>query len=199
LATRQAENLNASRADSRFTQETGASAEIAALIEPALEELGLRLVRVLLSGRDGGTVQIMVDRPDRDVTVEDCADASRAISPLLDAHDPIPGRYHLEVSSPGIDRPLVRPSDFEAWAGHEAKLALREPVDGRKRFRGVIEGYDAAENEVRLTVTLEGQSEPCMLGFPVALIESAKLVMTDALMNASKARRESGDNDAADT
>lgn len=179
--------------DRRFTQETGAAAEIAALIEPALEDLGLRLVRVLISGRDGGTVQIMVDRAGTDVTVEDCADASRAISPLLDAHDPVPGRYNLEVSSPGIDRPLVRPSDFDDWAGHEAKLMLREPVDGRKRFRGAIEGYDEGGNEVRVAVILEGKSEADTLGFPVSMIESAKLVMTDALMADSKARR--GDSD----
>jgi ribosome maturation factor RimP len=176
-------------ANRRFVHETGAAAEIAALAEPVLEELGLRLVRVLISGRDGGTVQVMIDRADKDVTVEDCADLSRALSPLLDAHDPMPGRYTLEVSSPGIDRPLVRPSDFEDWAGHEAKLQLREAVDGRKRFRGVIEGYDADAREVRLAVELEGKREADILGFPVTLIESAKLVLTDALMAASRARR----------
>ena len=184
-----AQMTKADARDRRFTQETGAAAEIAALIEPALEDLGLRLVRVLISGRDGGTVQIMIDRAGSDVTVEDCADASRAISPLLDAHDPVPGRYTLEVSSPGIDRPLVRPSDFDDWAGQEAKLMLREPVDGRKRFRGAIEGYDEAANEVRVAVILEGRSESDTLGFPVSMIESAKLVMTDALMADSKARR----------
>jgi len=198
LATRQADNASPEKADWRFIQETGAAAEIAALVEPALEDLGLRLVRVLTSGRDGGTVQIMVDRAESDVTVEDCADASRAISPLLDAHDPIPGRYHLEVSSPGIDRPLARPSDFDDWAGHEAKVMLREPVDGRKRFRGAIDGYDETADEVRIAVTLEGKSEPDILGFPVSLIESAKLVMTDALMAASKARRGGGGDDGSD-
>jgi ribosome maturation factor RimP len=198
LATGQADNARPEKADRRFIQETGAAAEIAALVEPALEDLGLRLVRVLTSGRDGGTVQIMVDRAESDVTVEDCADASRAISPLLDAHDPIPGRYHLEVSSPGIDRPLVRPSDFDDWAGHEAKVMLRETVDGRKRFRGAIDGYDETADEVRIAVTLEGNNEPDILGFPVSLIESAKLVMTDALMAASKARRGGGGDDGSD-
>jgi ribosome maturation factor RimP len=198
VVTRQAESASATNAERRFVEETGVAAEVAALAEPVLEELGLRLVRVLISGRDGGTVQIMVDRAERDVTVEDCADASRAISPLLDAHDPVPGRYHLEVSSPGIDRPLVRPSDFEDWAGHEAKVMLREPVDGRKRFRGVIDGYDEATDEVRLAVTLEGKSEPDILGFPAGLIESAKLVMTDALMAASRARRGGSDDDGSD-
>ncbi len=178
-----------SDANRRFTRETGAAADIAALAEPVLADLGLRLVRALVSERDGATVQIMIDHADRDVTVEDCADASRAISPLLDAHDPIPGRYHLEVSSPGIDRPLVRPSDFESWAGQEAKLELREPVDGRKRFRGVIEGFDADTGEVRLAVTMDGRSDADILGFPVSLIDNAKLVMTDALLAESQARR----------
>lgn len=180
----------------RFVHETGAAAEIATLAEPVLGELGLRLVRVLISGRDGGTVQVMIDRADKDVTVEDCADVSRALSPLLDAHDPMPGRYTLEVSSPGIDRPLVRPSDFEDWAGHDAKLQLREAVDGRKRFRGVIEGYEPETQEVRLAIELEGEREAHILGFPASLIESAKLVMTDALIDASRARR--GLDDPAD-
>lgn len=197
MATGQADNARPSNAQRRFAEETGTAAEVAALVEPVLEDLGLRLVRVFVSGRDGGTLQIMLDRADGEVTVEDCADASRAISPLLDAHDPIPGRYHLEVSSPGIDRPLVRPSDFDEWTGHEAKVMLREPVDGRKRFRGMIDGYDETADEVRMSVTLEGKSEPDMLGFPVSLIESAKLVMTDALMAASKARR-LGSDDGSD-
>lgn len=196
LASEPARSLSDDSAQRRFVHETGAAAEIAALAEPVLGELGLRLVRVLISGRDGGTVQVMIDRADEDVTVEDCADVSRALSPLLDAHDPMPGRYTLEVSSPGIDRPLVRPSDFEDWTGHEAKLQLREAVDGRKRFRGVIEGYDAEAREVRLAVVLEGRHEAESLGFPALLVESAKLVLSDALMAASKARR--GADDAAD-
>lgn len=198
MATRQLDSASENNAQRRFLVETGVAAEVAALAEPVLKEFGLRLVRVLMSGRDGGTVQIMIDRAGSDVTVEDCADASRAISPLLDAHDPIPGRYHLEVSSPGIDRPLVRPSDFDEWAGHEAKLELREPVDGRKRFRGVIDGYDAAADELRLAVTLEGKSEPDILGFRAAMIESAKLVMTDTLMAASQARRKVSEDNGSD-
>ncbi|MFP4537582.1 MAG: ribosome maturation factor RimP [Dichotomicrobium sp.] len=189
MATHPEHGTQDDAAERRFAQETGAAGEIAALAEPVLADLGLRLVRVVVSARDGGTVQIMIDRPDSDVTVEDCADASRAISPLLDAHDPMPGRYLLEVSSPGIDRPLVRPSDFEDWVGHEAKVTLNEPVDGRKRFRGTIDGYDAAAREVRIAARLDGRSEPDILGFPVSLIESAKLVMTDALLAESQARR----------
>lgn len=171
--------------ESRFVQETGPAGEIAALAEPVLEELGLRLVRVIVSGRDGGTVQVMAERPDGTISIDDCTAASRQLSPLLDAHDPMPGRYHLEVSSPGIDRPLVRPSDFEMWSGENAKLELKEMVDGRKRFRGRIEGFE--DGEVRLEVELDGQDGPQIIGLPVAMIASAKLVMSDALLKARRA------------
>jgi ribosome maturation factor RimP len=160
--------------DRRFVRETGSARTIADLAEPVLDELGFRLVRVKISGRDGGTVQIMAERPRGEMSIEDCATISRALSPLLDAHDPMPGQYRLEVSSPGIDRPLVRPSDFTAWKGHEAKVELNEAIDGRKRFRGVIEGV--AEGEVRLRIELEGKAEPVVIGLPFSLIGEAKLV-----------------------
>jgi ribosome maturation factor RimP len=160
--------------DQRFTRETGAERMVADLAEPVLEELGFRLVRVKISGRDGGTVQIMAERPNGEMSVEDCATISRRLSPVLDAYDPMPGHYRLEVSSPGIDRPLVRPSDFALWAGHEAKIELKEPVDGRKRFRGVIEGV--VKDEVRLRMELEGKAEPVTIGLPFSLIGEAKLV-----------------------
>ena len=125
----------------------------AALIEPVLEDMGFRLVRVVMSRRDGGTIQIMADQAGGTINVDDCADISRRLSPLLDAHDPIKGRYFLEISSPGIDRILVRPSDFEDWAGDEAKVELTELIDGRRRFRGILEGYedgrDAAASAAR--------------------------------------------------
>jgi ribosome maturation factor RimP len=160
--------------DRRFVRETGPARAIADLAEPVLEELGFRLVRVKVSGRDGGTVQIMAERPSGEMSVEDCATISRSLSPVLDAYDPMPGRYRLEVSSPGIDRPLVRPSDFALWAGHEAKIELTELVDGRKRFRGLIEGV--AKTEVRLQIELEGKAEPVTIGLPFSLINEAKLV-----------------------
>ncbi len=160
--------------DRRFTRETGTERVIADLAEPVLEELGFRLVRVKVSGRDGGTVQIMAERPSGEMSVEDCAVISRSLSPVLDAYDPMPGHYNLEVSSPGIDRPLVRPSDFALWAGHEAKIELNEPVDGRKRFRGVIEGVE--DDEARLKIELEGKAEPVVIGLPFSLIDEAKLV-----------------------
>lgn len=165
---------NAADADRRFARETGTERTIADLAEPVLEELGFRLVRVKVSGRDGGTVQIMAERAGGEMSIEDCAVISRSLSPVLDAYDPMPGHYNLEVSSPGIDRPLVRPSDFALWAGHEAKVELNEPVDGRKRFRGVIEGV--ADDEARLRIELEGKAEPVVIGLPFSLIGEAKLV-----------------------
>ena len=132
--------------DRRFARETGPARAIADLAEPVLEELGFRLVRVKVSGRDGGTVQIMAERPSGEMSVEDCATISRRLSPVLDAYDPMPGQYRLEVSSPGIDRPLVRPSDFALWAGHEAKIELtrtgrrQEAVQGPDRGRGEERG-----------------------------------------------------------
>jgi len=164
----------------RFMRESGLAAEIVALAEPVIEELGLRLVRVKVSAQAGTTVQIMADRQDGTISVDDCVSISRRISPLLDAHDPIPGGYTLEVSSPGIDRPLVRPSDFEDWAGFEAKIELRELVDGRRRFRGILEGYE--DGEARLRIELKDYDEPQVVGLPVALIAEAKLVMTDSLL-----------------
>jgi ribosome maturation factor RimP len=161
-------------ADQRFARETGQERMIADLAEPVLEELGFRLVRVKVSGRDGGTVQIMAERPSGEMTVEDCATISRRLSPVLDAYDPMPGQYRLEISSPGIDRPLVRPSDFALWAGHEAKIELKELLDRRKRFKGVIEGVE--QGEVRLRTELEGKAEPVTLGLPFSLIREAKLV-----------------------
>jgi ribosome maturation factor RimP len=161
-------------ADRRFARETGPARAIADLAEPVLEELGFRLVRVKVSGRDGGTAQIMAERPNGEMTVADCATISRRLSPVLDAYDPMPGQYRLEVSSPGIDRPLVRPSDFALWAGHEAKVELKELVDGRKRFRGVIEGVE--KDEARLRIELEGKAEPVTIGLPFSLIGEAKLV-----------------------
>jgi len=163
-----------SSADRRFAKESGAEREIADLAEPVLDELGFRLVRVKVSGRDGGTVQVMADRPDGQMTIDDCATISRKLSPLLDTLDPMPGGYRLEVSTPGIDRPLVRPSDFASWTGHEAKVELKELVSGRKRFRGRIEGV--GEGEALLSIELAGEDGTQTIGIPFSLISEAKLV-----------------------
>ena len=168
--------------DERFFRETGTAAAIAELARPVLEEFGLDLVRVRISGQDGTTVQIMIERPGGVVSIEDCASVSRRLSPLLDAHDPMPGGYNLEVSSPGLNRPLVRPRDFENWAGHQAKVELKELVDGRRRFRGEIEGFAGAERELRLKVDLEGFEEKQIIGLPLDMIEDARLVIDEAVV-----------------
>ncbi|MBS0252441.1 MAG: ribosome maturation factor RimP [Proteobacteria bacterium] len=164
----------------RFLRETGIAADIAAIVEPVLADLGFRLVRVKIQG-DGRDriVQLMAERPDGSITVDDCEAISKGISPVLDVADPISGAYRLEVSSPGIDRPLVRPSDFEDWSGHEAKIELKEPVDGRKRFKGVLEGFEDGEVRIKADTGEQGIQH---LGLPVHLISDAKLVLTDELI-----------------
>lgn len=167
----------------RFIRETGIAAEIASMVEPVLEGLGYRLVRVMISGQDGQTVQIMAERPDGTMAIEDCETVSRNLSPLLDTFDPISGAYRLEISSPGIDRPLVRPGDFEDWQGYEARVELKEAVDGRKRWRGEIEGFEAGE--VRMICEIEGadgSKSPHVVGFPVGMVAEAKLMLTDDLI-----------------
>jgi ribosome maturation factor RimP len=163
----------------RFIREAGLAARVADLVEPALLDRGFRLVRVAVSGGEGKTVQVMAERADGTLSIEDCEAISREISPLLDVHDPIAGSYRLEVSSPGIDRPLVRPTDFEDWAGYEAKIELKEPIDGRKRFRGTLEGFE--DGEVRIAVDLD-QVGRTVLGLPIGLVGDAKLVMTEELI-----------------
>ena len=171
--------------EARFIHETGLAAQLAALAEPVLNDLGFRLVRVTISGRNGTTVQIMAERPDGTITIEECAEISRNLSPLLDAHDPLPGHYALEVSSPGIDRPLARLSDFATWAGYEAKVELKEALSGRKRFRGVLEGVE--NEEVRIKVELEHLGHQ-VIGLPVGRIAEARLVLTDDLIRESLRR-----------
>jgi len=126
----------------RLLTETGIAARIAAIVGPVLAGLGYRLVRVAVTGRDGCTVQVMAERPDGSFSVGDCEAASRVLSPTLDAEDPIERAYRLELSSPGIDRPLARRSDFERYAGHEVKVEMAVPIEGRKRFRGHAAGID---------------------------------------------------------
>ena len=184
--------MSGQASDARFIGETGLAAEIAALAEPVLAELGFRLVRVVVSGRSGVTVQIMAERPEGTITVEECAEISRRLSPVLDVHDPIRGQYTLEVSSPGIDRPLVRPSDFEAWAGYEAKVEMKEPISGRKRFRGVLEGIEGGE--VRIEVELD-QLGRQVIGLPLGLIGEARLVLTDELIRETLRRTKKGNPD----
>lgn len=171
--------------DERFYNETGLAATLAGLVEPVLENLGFRLVRVKISGRDGQTVQIMAERSDGSMSIDDCETVSRELSPLLDAHDLISDAYRLEISSPGIDRPLVRASDFENWAGHLAKLELREAVDGRRRYQGKLEGFEDGEVRVELDLPDVGATT---IGFPLSLVSEARLVMTDDLIREALTR-----------
>jgi ribosome maturation factor RimP len=145
------------------------------VIEPAVEAAGFRLVRLRLMGGKTKTLQIMAEREDGTMNVEDCAKLSRALSEFLDAEDPIEGEYLLEVSSPGIDRPLTRVTDFARWSGHEAKLELIAPQeDGRKRFKGTLLGLDGTD------VVLD--ADGARLKFPFKAISEAKLVLTDKLI-----------------
>jgi len=160
------------------------STAIARLIEPAVTELGFDLVRVaMIGGTSDPTLQVMAERPDtRQLTIDDCAEISRKLSELLDAEeaagrDPIEGGYRLEVSSPGIDRPLTRPKDYADWAGHEARLKLAESLQGAKQLSGIIEGVD--DNVVTIA-TPKGVRE-----VPFESIASAKLLLTDKLINAT--------------
>ena len=181
-------------ADDRFLREFGVAAEIAATINPVLADLGYRLVRVTVSG---DTLQIMAERPDGTMTANDCERVSKQLSPVLDVMDPISDAYRLEISSPGIDRPMVRPTDFEVWAGYEAKIELNEPVSGKRKFKGVIDGFEDGEVRVDIEV-LDANRKPVRetVGFPIGLIKDARLVMTDELIRESlrraKKMREAG-------
>ncbi len=146
------------------------------LVEPEIARLGFELVRLSYGG-GRPVLQVMAERPDGSMSVDDCATLSRALSDVLDAEDPIPGEYSLEVSSPGIDRPLTRPKDYERWRGFEAKVSLAELLDGRKRFQGRLDGL--ADGMVTL-VTEDGP-----VALPLDRIDSAKLVLTDDLIRAA--------------
>lgn len=164
----------------RLTRETGLEAKVAHIVEPAIADLGYELVRVRISGQNGMTVQIMAERPDGTMRVEDCETISRAISPVLDVEDPIAREYHLEVSSPGIDRPLTRAKDFDRWAGHEARIELAVAKEGRKRFRGILLGVRDGAAGIRLTDTPESPEAWLKLDD----IGEAKLILTDDLIKA---------------
>jgi ribosome maturation factor RimP len=155
-------------------------AALTRLIEPEAKALGFDLVRVaMIGGTSDPTLQVMAERPDtRQLTIDDCADLSRRLSDLLDAADPIEGAYRLEVSSPGIDRPLTRLQDYRDWAGHEARVTLAEPIEGRKQFTGALAGTDG---ETVLMTLKDGAAAR----LPFAGIRTAKLVLTDRLIAAT--------------
>ncbi len=156
-------------------------ATLTQMIAPHAESLGLTLVRVaMFGGTSDPTLQVMAERPDtRQLTIEDCAALSRLISETLDETDPIEAAYRLEVSSPGIDRPLTRISDFTDWAGHDARISLSEEIDGRKRLDARIDGVDGGD----VLVTISKSGAPMRIGY--AAIASAKLLLTDRLIAAT--------------
>lgn len=174
----------------RLVVEGGVAARVAAIVEPAIMDLGYRLVRVRVTAQNGCTVQIMAERPDGTMNVEGCEEVSQAVSPALDVDDPVQAAYHLEISSPGIDRPLVRASDFERWAGHLAKIDTEQPVAGRKRFRGILRGVDG-ENAL-LSRDDAKTAEERDVSIPMHLIADARLVLTDALVTESLRRGKAG-------
>src|SRR6185295_3425196 len=160
----------------RLVVEPGVAGRVAAIAEPVLEGLGFRLVRVRVSGLAGCTLQVMAERPDGTMTIEDCETASRALSPVLDVTDPIDRAYRLEVSSPGIDRPLVRRSDFERFSGHLVKIEMAIAHQGRKRFRGTLGGVEG--NTVRLHRDDTRADEDADVLLVMEDISDARLVLT---------------------
>lgn len=170
----------------RLIVEPGVAARVAAIAEPVIEGLGCRLVRVRISGLSGCTVQIMAERPDGTMTIEDCEAISRALSPVLDVEDPIDRAYRLEISSPGIDRPLVRRSDFDRYAGHVAKVEMTVPIEGRRRFRGVLLGTQGDAARIRRDDAAPEEAAEILLAFDE--MAEARLVLTDALIAESLKR-----------
>ncbi len=185
------ESLTGFADEPRLIAEPGRAARIAVLAEPVLADLGYRLVRVRISGSAGCTVQIMAERPDGTLAIEDCEAASRALSPVLDVADPIDGAYRLEISSPGIDRPLVRRSDFERYAGHLAHIEMLALVDGRKRFRGELLGTDG--DCARLRRNDGGDAENREVLLRIEDMSEARLLLTDALISELLRRSKHGD------
>jgi ribosome maturation factor RimP len=192
--------------DDRIIRESGTDARVAAIVRPVLRGMGFRLVRAKLSGQNGLTLQIMAERQDGTMTVEDCEEVSRAVSPALDVEDPIAQPYHLEVSSPGIDRPLVRKADFSTWQGHEARIETSVLIDDRKRFRGRLAGADP--DGVLVEVSKPAYGAEASVRIPWDTISEARLVLTDdlireALSRDNKARKEAkkrrGPADGQDT
>lgn len=185
----------------RLIRETGLAARVAAIIEPAIEGLGYQLVRVKITAQNNQTVQVMAERPDGTFTIKDCETVSKDISPLLDVDDPVKTAYHLEVSSPGIDRSLVRAIDFVRAVGHEAKIELSRPIDtgtgvGRRRYRGAIVDADAQNVDMRI----DQEGGAVTVSLPYDAMDEARLVMSDALIEAAQraqaeAEIQSGSND----
>lgn len=157
---------------------TAIDRRLAEIVGPTIEGLGFELVRLRLQGGKRATLQIMADRPEGGIDVDDCATISTAVSAVLDVEDPIEENYALEVSSPGIDRPLTRLKDFDMWDGYEVKIETSEMIDGRRRFKGVIRGTEGDE----VLLELDEQGETLTIGLQFDWLSDAKLVLTDDLI-----------------
>lgn len=186
--------------DDRIIRETGLEARIAGIVRPVLAAIGFRLVRVRLTGQNGLTLQIMAEREDGSMDVEGCEEVSRAVSPALDVEDPIDKAYHLEISSPGIDRPLVRKGDFAAAIGHLAKLETTVAVEDRRRFRGIVLSADDGSVTIERDKAAYGEGPNVRVPFDV--LAEAKLILTDelvreALRRDKELRRAAGDDDGS--
>jgi ribosome maturation factor RimP len=173
-------------AEPRLVVEPGVAARVSVVAGPVLQAMGYRLVRVKISGEAGCTVQIMAERPDGSMQIEDCEAISKALSPVLDVADPIERAYRLEISSPGIDRPLVRRSDFERYAGHLVKIEMSLAHQGRKRFRGTLGGVEG--EIVRLHRDDIRAGEDAEVALVMEDIADARLVLTDELIAESMRR-----------
>ena len=174
----------------RLIADSGLAQRVGRIAEPTLRGFGLRLVRVKISAARTAVLQIMAERPDGTITIEDCERASLGLSPVLDLEDVINQAYQLEMSSPGIDRPLVRESDFRRAVGHEARVEMTVPVGGRKRFRGVIEAVDAIEGslQIRLRPRADETGEETSVDLAIGDMAEARLVLTEDLIRATLRR-----------
>src|ERR1700742_3513116 len=170
----------------RLVVEPGAAARVSAVAAPVLQGMGYRLVRIKISGEAGCTVQIMAERPDGSMQIEDCEAISKALPPVRDIADPIERAYRLEISSPGIDRPLVRKSDFERYAGHLVKVELLTPQNGRKRYRGTLHGIEG--DHVRIGRDDARMEQDRDVSLAMGDISEAGLVLTDELIAESMRR-----------
>jgi ribosome maturation factor RimP len=197
----QAAPAASNQTEPRLIVEPGLPARVASIAEPVIEQLGYRLVRVKISGADGCTVQIMAERPDGTMVVEDCETISRALSPVFDLADPVNRPYRLEISSPGIDRPLVRKSDFDRYAGSLVKIETEIPIDGRKRFRGQLLGTEGEAAKLRQDGKVDDKNEDeavtdAEILLPIAEISEARLVLTDDLVRQALRREKSAKREA---
>ena len=182
--------------EKRYIKETGLETRIARIVEPVANDMGYSLVRVKVTAENGCTLQIMAEDAAGRFTITDCERLSKDLSPVLDVEDPIDREYHLEVSSPGIDRPLVRARDYRTYIGHEAKVELADAIEGRKRFRGEI----AAATDDTVTIRLPDapkDTDPDHV-LPLSAIAEAKLVMTDRLLNMAEADQDENPIDEGD-